>query len=115
LYDKYRDLGLEILGFPCNQFGQQEPGTNEEIQQFCDLNYKVSFPMFAKVDVNGANADPLYQYLKKEAKGALGSQAVKWNFTKFLVDRKGNVIKRFAPQSEPKKLTADIEELLKQC
>jgi glutathione peroxidase len=106
---------LEILGFPCNQLGQQEPGTNEEIQQFCDLTYKVSFPMFAKVDVNGANADPLYQYLKKEAKGELGSQAVKWNFTKFLVDREGNVVKRFAPQIEPKKLTADIEELLKQC
>lgn len=112
LYDQYRDLGLEILGFPCNQFGQQEPGTNEEIQQFCDLNYHVSFPMFAKVDVNGTHADPLYQYLKKEAKGALGSQAIKWNFTKFLVDRKGNVVKRFAPQTAPEKLTVDIEELL---
>ena len=112
LYEKYRDQGLEILGFPCNQFGQQDPGSNDEIQEFCQLNYGVSFPMFGKIDVNGSATDPLYKHLKSEAPGVLGSQRIKWNFTKFLVDRDGNVVKRYAPQTKPEELEADIEELL---
>lgn len=109
LYHSYKDDGLNILGFPCNQFGKQEPGSNEEIQEFCQLNYGVSFPMFAKVDVNGKDAHPLFQYLSKEAPGLLGSKTIKWNFTKFLVDREGNVIERFPPQTTP----AEIEEAIK--
>ena len=111
LYEKYNDQGLEILGFPCNQFLAQEPGSNEEIQSFCQVNYGVSFPVFAKIDVNGSDAHPLYKHLTKEASGILGG-AVKWNFTKFLVDRDGNVVKRYAPNTEPEKLTEKIEELL---
>jgi glutathione peroxidase len=112
LYEKYKSAGLEILGFPCNQFGSQEPGDNEEIMGFCELNYGVSFPMFAKVDVNGANAHPLFQYLTKEAPGILGSKSIKWNFTKFLVDREGKVLKRYAPTDEPEKIEPDIVKLL---
>lgn len=111
LYDKYKEQGLEIIGFPCNQFLGQEPGSNEEIQEFCQMNYGVSFPVFAKIDVNGANAHPLYKYLTKETSGILGS-AIKWNFTKFLIDREGNIVKRYAPKTEPEEMTEKIEKLL---
>jgi glutathione peroxidase len=112
MYEKYRDKGLEILGFPCNQFGGQDPGNNDEIVEFCQLNYGVSFPMFGKIDVNGADADPLYQHLKHEAPGLLGSEGIKWNFTKFLIDAEGNVVKRYAPKDTPRAIAKDIEELL---
>ena len=101
LYEKLHDKGLEVLGFPCNQFGAQEPGDEKEIAQFCELNYGVTFPLFAKVDVNGEAAAPVYKYLKAEKPGLLGSEAIKWNFTKFLVDREGNVVKRYAPNDTP--------------
>jgi len=112
LYDKYHSRGLEILGFPCNQFGKQESGTNEEIQTFCTGQFGVTFPVLAKIDVNGSNADPLFNYLKKEATGVLGTEAIKWNFTKFLISKKGEVISRFAPMIEPAGLEKDIENLL---
>src|SRR5512137_1325590 len=112
LYEKLHAKGLEVLGFPCNQFGAQEPGSESEIASFCELNYGVTFPMFAKVDVNGDTAAPLYRHLKSAKPGLLGSEAIKWNFTKFLVDRKGNVVERFAPNTEPDALAADIEKLL---
>ena len=112
MYEKYKDKGLEILGFPCNQFGKQDPGSNDEIMEFCQLNYGVSFPMFGKIEVNGANADPLFKYLKKAAPGALGTEGIKWNFTKFLIDRSGNVVKRYAPKDTPKAIAKDIEKLL---
>jgi len=112
LYQKYHGKGLEILGFPCNQFGAQEPGTEKEIESFCEVNYGVTFPLFAKVDVNGDNAAPLYRHLKKSKPGLLGSEAIKWNFTKFLVDRNGNVVERYAPNAEPESITGDIEKLL---
>ncbi len=112
LYEQYHDRGFEILGFPCNQFMNQDPGTNEEIQNFCQVNYGVTFPMFAKIDVNGDNAHPLYEYLKRAAPGALGLKAIKWNFTKFLVDAQGNVVKRFEPSVEPADIAPDIEALL---
>ncbi|MDI9260641.1 glutathione peroxidase [Alicyclobacillus sendaiensis PA2] len=112
LYEDYRDRGFEVLAFPCNQFGNQEPGSNEEIQTFCRTTYRVTFPVFAKVEVNGPNAHPLFEYLKKEAKGALGSEAIKWNFTKFLVDRNGRVVKRYAPQTSPESIREDIEACL---
>ncbi len=112
LYTRYKDRGFEILGFPCNQFGAQEPGTADEIGSFCQKNYGVTFPMFAKVEVNGDDAHPLFQHLKKEARGLLGSEGIKWNFTKFLVDRDGSVVKRFAPAATPESLAAEIEALL---
>jgi len=112
LYAKLHGKGLEILGFPCNQFGGQEPGTDTEIAQFCELNYGVSFPMFAKVDVNGADAAPLFKFLKAEAPGLLGSEAIKWNFTKFLVDRNGKVVTRFAPKDTPESIAGDVEKVL---
>lgn len=112
LHQAYKDKGLVILGFPCNQFGAQEPGGESDIQAFCQLNYGVSFPMHAKVDVNGDNTHPLYRVLKKSARGVLGSESIKWNFTKFLVDRKGNVVDRFAPTTKPEDLVKDIEALL---
>ena len=112
LYETYHDQGFEILGFPCNQFMKQEPGSNEEIQNFCQVNFGVTFPMFAKIDVNGADTHPLYAYLKSTAPGALGSKAIKWNFTKFLVDAEGKVLKRFAPSVEPEEIAPDIEALL---
>lgn len=111
LYDEYRERGFEILGFPCNQFAKQDSGTNEEIHNFCQLNYGISFDMFEKIDVNGKDVHPLYKYLKNEAKGIL-SKEIKWNFTKFLVDDKGNVIKRYAPTVAPRKIKKDIEKLL---
>ena len=112
LYQKYHGKGLEILGFPCNQFGEQEPGSEAEIEQFCELNYGVTFPMFSKIDVNGDKAAPLYKYLKKEKPGLMGSEAIKWNFTKFLVDRNGKVLERYAPNTEPAAIAGDIEKLL---
>jgi len=112
LYAKYKDKGLVVLGFPCNQFGRQEPGSESDIAEFCQLNYGVSFPMFSKIDVNGDDADPLFKYLKKSQKGLLGSEKIKWNFTKFLVNRDGKVIARFAPTVKPKDLAEDIESLL---
>jgi glutathione peroxidase len=112
LYETYHDQGLEILGFPCNQFGKQDPGSNDEITEFCQLNYGVSFPMFGKIEVNGGAADPLYKHLKKQAPGALGTQAIKWNFTKFLINREGKVLKRFAPATTPKQLEKEIKPLL---
>jgi len=112
LYEKMHSRGLEVLGFPCNQFGAQEPGTEKDIESFCELNYGVKFLLFAKIDVNGDGAAPLYKYLKKEKPGLLGSEAIKWNFTKFLVDRKGRVIERYAPNVEPQAIAPDIEKLL---
>jgi len=112
MYEKLHDKGLEVLGFPCNQFGGQEPGSEKEIAQFCELNYGVTFPMFAKVDVNGNNTAPLYKFLKSEKPGLLGSEAIKWNFTKFLVDREGNVVKRYAPNDTPESLAGDVEKAL---
>lgn len=113
LYQQYRDRGLAVLGFPCNQFGAQEPGTAAEIGSFCQKNYGVSFPMFEKIDVNGDGAHPLYRWLKSNAKGVLGTEAIKWNFTKFLIDRQGQVIDRFAPNTKPEDLKSEVEALLK--
>ncbi len=112
LHQRFADRGLVILGFPCNQFGKQEPGGAGEISGFCQRNYGVSFPMFAKVEVNGDNAHPLYRHLKSAAPGLLGTQGVKWNFTKFLVDRNGRVVRRFAPVTKPAELAGAIEALL---
>jgi glutathione peroxidase len=112
LYDRFRDRGFVVLGFPSNQFAQQEPGSNDEIAQFCEVNYGVSFPMFGKIDVNGDEAHPLYKWLKSEKPGALGIEAIKWNFSKFLVDREGRVVERYAPTTEPDAIAADIEKLL---
>ncbi len=104
LYEKYRERGFAVLGFPCNQFGKQDPGSNNEIEQFCQVNYGVSFPMFAKIDVNGPQTHPLFQHLKQAAPGILGSEKIKWNFTKFLINRNGEVIARFAPATKPEKI-----------
>lgn len=112
LQKKLAPRGFDVLGFPCDQFGNQEPGDEAEIRNFCSLNYDVSFPMFAKIDVNGSDAHPLYKYLKREAKGVLGTEAVKWNFTKFLVDRNGKVVRRYAPTDKPESIEADIARLL---
>jgi len=112
LYEKHHGEGLTILGFPCNQFGSQEPGGAEEIGAFCLKNYGVSFPMFDKIDVNGANAHPLYKYLKKEERGVLGTEAIKWNFTKFLIGRDGVPVERYAPQTKPADIESDIAKLL---
>ena len=112
LHDRYAPQGLEVIGFPCNQFGHQDPGSNEEIGAFCQKNYGVSFTMMEKVDVNGAQAHPIYQWLKQEATGILGSEAIKWNFTKFLIGKDGHVIKRYAPMDKPEKLAHDIEAAL---
>jgi len=112
LYKKYAADGFEVIAFPCNQFGAQEPGNADEIEQFCKINFGVSFPLMAKIDVNGANASPLYDWMKKEAKGLMGSTSIKWNFTKFLIDRQGNVVKRYAPTDKPDAIAKDIEKLL---
>ncbi len=112
LYQDYKDKGLEVLGFPCNQFGGQEPGSADEIAEFCKVNFGVTFPLMAKIDVNGDNASPLFDWMKKEAKGLMGSTSIKWNFTKFLIDRQGNVVKRYAPTDKPEAIARDIEKLL---
>ena len=112
LYEDYADRGFEVLGFPCNQFGAQEPGSADEIAEFCKLNFGVTFPLMAKVDVNGDDASPLFDWLKKEAPGLMGSKAIKWNFTKFLIDREGNVVRRYAPTDKPDAIAKDIEALL---
>ena len=112
LHKRYADRGLVVLGFPCNQFGSQDPGSNEEIASFCQVNYGVSFPMMAKIDVNGPQAHPLYRWLTAEAPGLLGSKGIKWNFTKFLVGKDGTVLKRYAPQDAPEKLAKDVEAAL---
>lgn len=112
LYGKFKSRGLEILGFPCNQFGKQEPGSSEEIAEFCSVNYGVTFPMFEKIDVNGKNTHPLYRYLKGEARGVLGSEPIKWNFTKFLADREGEAVKRYGSTTKPEQIEADIEAAL---
>lgn len=111
LYKTYQTKGFVVLGFPCNQFAGQEPLNEEGIENFCRINYGVTFPMFAKIDVNGANAHPLYAYLKQKAPGILGSEAIKWNFTKFLVDKKGKVIRRYAPSTTPESIASDLEKL----
>ncbi len=113
LYDKFKPRGLEILGFPCNQFGKQEPGNSDEIAEFCSVNYGVTFPMFEKIDVNGKNTHPLYRYLKREARGVLGSEPIKWNFTKFLIGREGDVVERYGSTTKPEQIEADIEAVLK--
>jgi len=112
LYQQFKDRDFEVLGFPCNQFGAQEPGDAEEIAQFCKVNFGVTFPLMAKIDVNGANASPLYGWLKTEAKGLMGSTSIKWNFTKFLIDREGHVVKRYGPTDKPEAIAKDIEKLL---
>ncbi|WP_054939249.1 MULTISPECIES: glutathione peroxidase [Paenibacillus] len=112
VYDKFKDRGFEVLGFPSNQFAGQEPGESEDIAEFCEINYGVTFPMYEKVDVKGDDAHPLFKYLSKEAPGLLGSKSVKWNFTKFLVDQEGRVLKRFSPQTTPDQIEADIAKLL---
>lgn len=112
LYQRYKDRGFEVLGFPCDQFGNQEPGNEAEIAQFCSLTYDVTFPMFAKVNVNGAEAHPLFKHLKKAAPGLLGSEGIKWNFTKFLVDPTGQTVKRYAPTDTPASLAKHVEALL---
>jgi glutathione peroxidase len=112
LYEKYKDQGFVVLGFPCNQFGDQEPGSESEIKTFCETSFGVKFPMFAKIDVNGSDAHPLYQYLSHAKKGLLGIPQIKWNFTKFLIDKQGAVIDRYAPSTEPADISKDIEKLL---
>jgi glutathione peroxidase len=112
LHRKYQDRGFEVLGFPCNQFGGQEPGSDAEIGSFCSLTYDVTFPVYSKIDVNGPKADPLYEYLKKSAPGLMGLTSIKWNFTKFLIDRSGNVVRRYAPTTKPEDIERDIESLL---
>src|SRR3984957_10420643 len=112
MYEKFSDKGLVVLGFPCDQFGHQEPGDEAEIKNFCSLTYDVTFPMFAKIEVNGANAHPLFKALKQEAPGLLGTQAIKWNFTKFLIDRNRRVVRRYAPSDKPEKLAGEIEAAL---
>ncbi|WP_133406316.1 glutathione peroxidase [Parashewanella tropica] len=112
LYNSYKEQGFTVLGFPCNQFGQQEKGSESEIAEFCELNFGVTFPLFSKIDVNGDNTHPLYQFLKKEAKGVLGTQKIKWNFTKFLVNKKGQVVQRYSPTTKPEQIENDIKKLL---
>lgn len=113
LYKKYADQGFEVLAFPCNQFGKQEPGSSEEIKEFCQLNFSTTFPLFQKVDVNGKDASDLFEFLKQKAPGVLGTKSIKWNFTKFLVDRTGESVQRFAPKVKPEDLISEIERLLK--
>ncbi|CAM4048033.1 hypothetical protein NOLU111490_04745 [Novosphingobium lubricantis] len=112
LWKDYGDKGFEVLAFPCNQFGNQEPGTADEIESFCKINFGLSFPLMAKIDVNGSNADPLFEWLKEQAPGVLGTRAVKWNFTKFLIDREGKVVRRYAPTDKPEAIAKDIAALL---
>ncbi len=111
-YVKYKDQGLEVLAFPCNQFGEQEPGGDSEIKLFCERTFQTTFPIFSKIEVNGPNTDPLYEHLKSKSSGFLGLKNIKWNFTKFLVDKNGKVIKRYAPMTKPEDIQADIEKIL---
>ena len=113
IYEKYKDKGFFVLGFPCNQFGAQEPGSESEIKSFCELNFGVKFPLFSKIDVNGDKTHPLYEYLKKAQPGVLGSEAIKWNFTKFLVDKQGNPVKRYGSADKPENLEKDIEDAIR--
>ncbi|OPA79252.1 glutathione peroxidase [Paenibacillus selenitireducens] len=113
LHDTYQDQGFTVLGFPCAQFANQEPGDNDEVAQACEINFGITFPLYAKIDVNGSNAHPLFQYLTQQAKGIFGTKAIKWNFTKFLVDPQGNVVKRFGPKDEPHRIESYIQQLLK--
>ena len=113
LHLKYGDEDFSVLGFPCNQFGKQEPGTNQEIQEFCSINFQIEFPVFGKIDVNGPSADPLYLHLTEKKPGLLGSKSIKWNFTKFLVDQNGKIIARFAPKTKPQDIEKEIDALLK--
>jgi glutathione peroxidase len=112
MYRKHKDEGLEVLGFPCDQFGHQEPGDAEEIKNFCSLTYDVTFPMFAKIEVNGSNAHPLWKWMKQQKSGILGLDGIKWNFTKFLIDRNGQVVKRYAPTDTPEKIEGDLGQVL---
>ena len=112
IYQQFKEKDFEVLGFPCNQFGAQEPGSADEIAEFCKINFGVTFPLMAKIDVNGDNASPLFDWMKKEAKGLMGSTSIKWNFTKFLIDREGNVVKRYAPTDKPEAIAKDIAKLL---
>lgn len=112
LYQKYKDRGFEVLGFPCNQFGHQEPGNADEIEQFCKLNFGVTFPLMQKIDVNGPDASPLFDWMKNEKRGVMGTTSIKWNFTKFLIDRAGNVVKRYGSTDTPASIAKDIEKLL---
>ena len=112
LYEQYRDRGFEVLGFPCNQFGAQEPGSADEIAEFCKVNFGVTFPLMAKIEVNGDGASPLFDWMKRQAPGLMGSKAIKWNFTKFLIDREGQVVRRYAPTDRPERIAKDIEALL---
>ena len=112
LYREYKTRGFEVLGFPCNQFGSQEPGSEPEIKNFCETSYAVTFPLFSKIDVNGPDAHPLYKFLESARPGILGTKRIKWNFTKFLVDRQGNVVARYAPKDEPESFAGDIQKLL---
>jgi glutathione peroxidase len=112
LYDEFKGRGLAVLGFPCNQFGKQEPGSEAEIGTFCDAKFGVTFPMFSKIEVNGDAAHPLFRFLKQEAPGVLGTEGIKWNFTKFLINKDGSVFKRYAPQTKPEEIAGDIERLL---
>ena len=112
LYQQFKERDFEVLGFPCNQFGAQEPGNADEIAEFCKVNFGVTFPLMAKIEVNGPDASPLFDWMKSEKKGLMGSTSIKWNFTKFLIDREGNVVKRYGPQDAPKTIAKDIEKLL---
>jgi len=112
LYQDFKDREFEVLGFPCNQFGAQEPGSADEIEEFCKINFGVTFPLMEKVDVNGPDASPLFDWMKKERKGIMGTSAIKWNFTKFLIDREGNVVKRYGSNDSPARIAKDIEKLL---
>jgi glutathione peroxidase len=112
LWRQYKDRGFEVMAFPCNQFGHQEPGDADQIEQFCKVNFGLSFPLMAKVEVNGANEPPLYSWLKQEAPGLMGTRSIKWNFTKFLIDRQGKVVRRYAPTDKPQSIARDIEKLL---
>lgn len=112
LFQDFKDRDFEVLGFPCNQFGAQEPGSGDEIAEFCKVNFGVTFPLMEKVDVNGPDASPLFDWMKKEKKGLMGSTSIKWNFTKFLIDREGNVVKRYGPQDSPASIAKDVEKLL---
>ena len=111
-YEEYSSKGFEVLGFPCNQFGSQEPGTEEEISEFCSINYNITFPIFSKIDVKGPSADPLFGFLTSSKPGLLGTEKIKWNFTKFLIDQKGQTVKRYSPQTTPEQISSDVKGLL---